>query len=727
MFIKGQHFNVPGQVTTPFGEIIDYQPFDITNGADETGPDVRLCPPVNVFGGDCFKFMAVMGQASPRVKGIADDTHDPDSIEMARNADVQMRDIWLKNKIDRKWKALAYHQYATGPCYLRAVWNTDSRKYGQTSEPQIELQPGPDGIPVPQVSGYQTYANGDVELRVYSIFEVAHEYDAVDLQSCGFLKCEVMRSKWDLLDCYSKQLEQYRDSEPPDDDRTASSTTAAEARDAVVVPSGTGRQKKPGFWRFTERWLAPHLFQSIKDPLARQTIQEHFSRGLYIAKIGSVIVDIDDRAITDEWACCRVGRGEHIIERPIGADGLPVQRALDDLFGIAIETVLRAIAKTIMDSQLIDRESMNQNEAVPAEILLTAMPVDGDIAKRIFQIPPTRLSDQTLPLWKMGREIMQDISGIRPELSGGGQPTSTFREAKQRRDQALMQLAPQAAEQRFAAEEWAEIAVKMRAKFGSGTVKVQRKGAYGVQTDVADIAALKATGWHAESDDSFPLTNSDRRDALYSALKEFPPDVQQALSLLDPTNIDEVLDLIQIDGFESVLADQKEKTIADIQQLLKEQPIPGVPGPDGTPGPSQSSIPPDQYDNHMLVMNFCGAWMRSPAGRQMKTQNAMGFSNVEAFYTAHQTLATPPPPPAPPPIKGSVAFSGKMEDFPNLTNEILAGAGLTSPPPTPVPPSAPPIALAAGGPGGPSSTVSPLPSLPTSGPQSPGAIPAPGV
>ena len=247
MFVKGQHFNVPGQVTTPFGEIIDYQPFDITNGSDETGPDVRLCPPINVLGGDLFKFMSIMGATAPRVRAVADDQMDPDSLDTAHNADVQIRDIWAKNKIDKKWKALAFHQYTTGPCYLRGVWNTDARKYGQTTEPQIEVIAGPDGSPVPQVVGQQTYSNGDAELRTYSVLEVAHDYDAKELEECGFFKLELMRSKWDIIAEYPGKgededgnplpgpFDQYRLNDIPDDERTASSITAAEAVDAVLA------------------------------------------------------------------------------------------------------------------------------------------------------------------------------------------------------------------------------------------------------------------------------------------------------------------------------------------------------------------------------------------------------------------------------------------------------------------------------------------------------------
>ncbi len=390
---------------------------------------------------------------------------------------------------------------------------------------------------------------------------------------------------------------------------------------------------------------------------------------------------------------------------------------------MAIETILRAITQTIIDSQLIDRQAMSTKEAVPAEMILTALPVDGDINKRIYQIPPAHLSDQALPLLNLLRTMGQDISGIRPELSGGGQPTQTFREAKQRKEQALAQLAPQAQAMRDAAEDIARILVTQRSKYGSGTVKAQRRGAYGMETDVADMADLQTSGWHPESDDQFPLTLSDKRDAVYSLIHDMPPEVQQALSILDPLNIDVLLELLQVTGFESATADQKAKTLHDIDQLLQAQPIPGAPGPDGKPGPPQPSVPADPFDNHPLVANIVARWLIGPVGQ--KNAGTPGFANVSAFWTVHNQMAQPPQPPPVPPVKGSLALSAKIEDFPGYLPGLLQAAGVPpedlpkpAPAPAPAPPS-PPMGTPA--PMGPQQQTHPLPPMPVTpqGPQAP--------
>lgn len=717
--------------------------FDGATSQEETGADVRINLPINVIYGDGVKFMATMGSSSPRVKGVADDLRNPDDINAAHCADVNIRDLWVKNKIDRKWKIPAFHLYTTGPCFIRGFWNTDSVKYGETIEPKIEVIMTEDGMPVPMITGDQPYANGDAECSFHSILEVSVPWEAKELRD-NFLRCERMISKWALLAKYPGKngqpgpLDQYREGQVPDDEMTGSSVTASEARQAVSNPSGTAKTKLPNQWRFTEWWIPPHLYESITAPDGRKVIKNQFARGLYIAKVGSITVEIDEREVTEEWTVCTVNRGEKVIERPICADNVPIQRGIDDLIGMAIETVLRAITQTIVDNQILDRQAMSTREAVPSEIILTALPVDGDINKRIFQIPPAHLSDQVLPLVDKIRAFGQDITGIRPELSGGGAPTSTYREALQRKNQALQQLAPQAQSMRDASEDLAEILVCLRGRYGSGTVKAQNKTAYGVEMDVCDMADIQETGWHTESDDNFPQTLSDKRDAVYSLLKDgFQPEVLNTLGVLDPINSVELTEVLGVPGFQSSVVEQINKTMATIDKLLQGQPTPALPKPPGPPGspppdpdPPHPSIPCDLFDDHTLVSQFLAKWLRSPAGQ--KHAGTPGFINVVCYWKESSGLATPPPPPPPPPLKGSLALSGKLEDMPSLMSEVLIGAGLPPPPPPPPPPpqvakpivpplGAPPPA-GAPRPNGAPSQVSPIHALPPNGLSSPQPI-----
>ena len=85
--VRGDHFIAPGFTNGGgpggSGELVDYVSID-SFGQDEThGADVSFAYPINVLGGDLWKFVAVMGQSAPRVKAVADDIENPVNIKQA--------------------------------------------------------------------------------------------------------------------------------------------------------------------------------------------------------------------------------------------------------------------------------------------------------------------------------------------------------------------------------------------------------------------------------------------------------------------------------------------------------------------------------------------------------------------------------------------------------------------------------------------------------------------
>ncbi len=705
--VKGEQFQIPGFVgdATSNDQIVDYVNAgsgygygdDMTDGAQ-----IAATFPINVLGGDLYKFCAVMGQSAPKVKAVADDPTSNEQLGTAKDADAVLRDAWTKLLVDRCWRILAFHQFTTGPCYIHTPYIADKSKYGASVEPKVEI--GADGMPVE--SGTQEYPNGDVEFCTYSVIEASHPYMAKQIQDCDWFQLEYMTDKYKLLDTYGDYLDEYRDGAPPDDDMGASSTVGSEARSALSNPSGIGRPIQPTEWRTRYLWVRPVRFQAIKEKGARNLFQKQYPNGLYICKVGSVTVAIDgDRPMDEEITVCKTGRGEKIVEDPIANDVVPIQRALNDLGNLAIETVLRAIAKTIVDQMLFDRKSLATNQALPAEVIFTTTGGLGDLSKMVAQIPPARVSDQLMPIAAWLRAQMQDITGIRPELYGGGAPTNTYREAKQRKEQALAQLTPQAQEMQYAAEHIGRNLIKQRAKYGSGVIKAPRKTAFGTRTDSVDQAAISDSGWHCEADDNFPMTIADTSDKLWGILKEFPPEVQQALSVLDPVNLERNLELLQLPGYESVYEDQKRKTLADVQKLLQAAPIDGQPDPQtGQPGPQQPSLQPDAYDDHQFVADFLRKLMVSKDGQDEANSNPQGFANLAAFQAAQAQLAQPPQAPAPPTVRAALNVSAKLEDMsPEFTQEILQGANL------PANPAAVPAPQLAPAPGNPGTSDSPEP------------------
>jgi hypothetical protein len=265
-------------------------------------------------------------------------------------------------------------------------------------------------------------------------------------------------------------------------------------------------------------------------------------------------------------------------------------------------------------------------------------------------------------------------------------------------------------------------------------VESPKKTRYGTQTDVVDLAELSETGWHCDSDGQWPMTAADTFDRFWAAIKELPPEVQNLISLYDPMNEERTLELIGLPGYESVTADQKRKTLDDIQRLLTEQAT-QQPGPDGQPQ-DQPSLPIDDYDDHQFVADFTRKWMVSEY--RLAASNPTGFHNVFVWQQAHQAKVPPAAPPPPPPVRANLGLTAKLEDFPGLIPEVFQGAGLQVPPPgaqQPVPPPQPAPQPPSGGQqggGGPEDLSEPVPAEdqvnplnaapPIPGPQAPAPI-----
>ena len=158
------------------------------------------------------------------------------------------------------------------------------------------------------------------------------------------------------------------------------------------------------------------------------------------------------------------------------------------------------------------------------------------------------------------------------------------------------------------------------------------------------MSDIQDTGWHAESDDSFPQTQSDKRDAVFTLLKDGLPDiVMNTLGITDPLNAVALTEAMQVPDFQSAVVEQIQKVMKTIQQLLRAAPIPAPPPPPGPPGapppppaPPLPSIPCDLFDDHTLVSQFMAKWLRSPAGQ--KYVGTPGFENCKAYWTASNKL-----------------------------------------------------------------------------------------
>lgn len=721
-FIKGDQFLAPDWVDQGDGEIADFVSVEGTQ--DAGGATQKFCYAINVLAADLWKFDAVLGQGSPNVQCAPDDVDDQEAIEDSKKAEISCIDFKEKWDSDSKQHELAFHQFVTGPIFGLTRYITNRKKYGQVKVPKMGIAIGPDGMPMPVPQGEETYDNGDVELHLANILQVAIPFGKKTLQECEWLNYEYLENRNTLLSIpgYRNRLKEGREEEYGGADRDSATSTALEAQEATAVPSGTGRPMKRNHWLLGQMWFDYENFEGIKDKNKRQIAQKHFPSGLHATRINSQWVDLEDEDKNKVWAVCKVGRGPYILENPICHDSIPFQKAINDIIGLMIETILRAIPKTIMDQALIDRKSLSENEATVGEVILTSSGNLGDLNKMIAELPTAHFSDQSAPFLTMFRGVMQDVNGIRPELSGGGAPTQTYREAKQRKDQAMMTISPPAKEHGKFWEQAYSNGTRQRAKYATGKIKINQKGSFGVTSKAIDAEDLTDGKWHCEADDGIPMSFTERADRILGLLKEFPPEVLQMMEITSVVNITELLHLLQLSGFKSPMEAQYKRVLKTIAMLAQEEPVQNM-NPDGSPGQPLPSIQLDPVrDDPAFNFKVCQVWMDSDEGLALEKDRAESFANVKAYAGVCKQAATPAPPPPPPTLPPKMTFSAKYETLsPDVQQKLLEDAHLVDANSPPLPPAIPPApkmpAMGQGQPDAQTEPLAPAPIEPQGAPQ----------
>lgn len=677
-FWKQNHFVAPAWSTDGTAE---YTPIQFAYPDSEKSGQIKFCYPFNMYRGLGLKWRAVASNAAPSIKIESDDPEDKAKVQAARDAQVIASDLGRKWDLKELQRELAEEQYVTGPVFGLTEFVADGDKYGWVKEPQYS-EPTPDN-PVPAVTGFTDYPNGDVELNLYNCLYVTIEFPARNLKQSGYLKLRYMEDSAKLLSIYRDRLPEDNPAGAENNAGTGADTMAAEAIDAEASPLSVGRPIKKGQWPYTRLWIRPYKYHLISDKALREQARTLYPDGACFVWVGDNLVEIKHQRIDELWSVCKPGTGKRILSDPVCQDGIPFQKALNDFFNLAIETVLRAIPKTIVDQSLLDRKATQDAEALPAEVIFTKIAYGQDISKLIAKLPVAEFSQQLMPLAESLTGMMQDVLGIRPELWGGGAPTQTFAEAKQRKDQARGVLQPVYEETLRFWERALENGIRQKIKYGSGSVRSADKPQFGAESRTVDVETISATGWHAEAENGFPQTWDEEAGMLRELLSVkdgLSPQMQEAIGINRPSNIPRIHQLLGLRGLKAPMEDLIHKVEDTIERLLGEAPIQDVDPNTGQPSEKPApSIPPDEFEDanvHDIIADLVREflWRR---GAVEKERNRPGYDNVVAWGEAHAAMV--PSQQAQPEFKKTLSVTTNLERLsPQMQESVLVDAGISA-------------------------------------------------
>ena len=671
---------------------------------------VKFASVYNIIYADGIKFIAVVGQRRPNQKCVPDDANNDYFQNLTRDADAAMRYLHRKWKLRRRMKEIAFHLWTTGPVFGYTHYVTDGMKYGHIEVPNIEIvhetvNPGgfrcvacgakataevcpscgtpmtpetyesADVQPMPIEHEPFRYENGCVELDLLSRFYVATPPLAKDLspEECPWLSYKDMISKGK-----ARMLAPHVDFAEMVEGEDNADREAADAIEETGSESGavTDVREQEQYTR-EHRWIYPEVYESLSMSM-RKRLKREFPNGLHSYFIGGKLIEVSDEKLSDYWAVCKTGTGEYVNSPALCTGMIPIQDDINDYMNLGKETVVRGIPKTLIDSQLLNPDI--GEDATVAEFIPVNVGGTMDIGKMFGQLPMSRFSDQMIPLMATSREFSREVGGVRPEISGGGDTTNTWREAAQRKNQALMQLQPPFEEMQEFTSEASENGIREWARFGVGNVVVPPNKYDGLEDSYRlNVPMLEEEGWHVEAEESVPVSFGEKLDRIQTISQE-NPQLAATIGITHPINAPEMQQYFGIEGMYAPLYHEREKAMRRIKRLLQEEPIiVGIDPMTGQPM-EEPSIQPDPFTDqpHQFYADIFRAWCNSEVGGNTEEQNLAGYRNVWLHGQRQEQMAImtmmPPEEGAPTEAQGGAPAGPPSSSIPPVTGPDT-GAG----------------------------------------------------
>jgi hypothetical protein len=653
----------------------------------------------NIIFSDGQKFNSLVGQRRLNQKAVPDDSQNSSQTEVASKANTMARHLLRYWKLQRRApNEIAEVMWNTGPCYGFVEHVIDGRKHGYHTEPVYGMEevagPGelmcvtcgaksPEGspqcincgapldpatspmIPGPPIQqtiqqGEEMYAKGMPELELLSCVQVMTPYECKWIDDdCEWLDYSFPLSKQKAKLVMQRLNAAKKDMTAISDwDSDENVAEAARILEEIQNPNDRTIDRVQETVSYGRRWLNPKAYDGMPRDM-RRACEKIFEDGCVIHRMGGRPVAAMPAKMTEHWSVCKTGTNAYINGPGLCHNIMGQQDSINNFWNCADETVMRGIPKHIVDSQILNPETVKKSGSV-GELLFTR--TGGvDLSKAFVTIPTAVLHSGLMPVAEMMRNYTREADNIQPALFGGGDPAPTWRQDQQQKAGALQGLQlPFESMQGFISD-ILEDGVRLGARHGVGEVSVPSTG-FGEVGESVDMEQLEEVGWHIEAADTAPQSFNEKVTKL-SGLAQEAPQLAQSIGLGHPINAAQTKTYFGVDDFYAPGEFVFTMVMNRIQQLLAMPPIPppidpntGAPMIDPAtmqPMPETTSIPPDPFldQDHATIATMIREWCMSPAGQQAEQDPAVFFQNVKlhgmaqdmAAQAAMMAMQAPPP------------------------------------------------------------------------------------
>lgn len=640
----------------------------------------------NVILGDGIKYAALLGQRKLNQRCVPDDPDNIVKVQAARNA------FTMAKYLHRYWRLqvrianeVAQVQWVSGPVYAFEDYVADALKHGHHEEPRLvpktktmpgtvvcgacgnsgnpegemacgacgapldpsNTVPGPE-VTVPEQDGVERYEKGMPELTFLTCLHVTTPFEAKSLEECGWLDYSQVLTKRKA----EAEMRRLRVKTKLSSEDEESVRRAHEALLELASPTADSSRTDRDDYVYSQRWLRPSEYESM-DKQCREAFQEQFPDGVRLYRMGEKLVFAEADRMDDHWKVCPSGVDSYINAPGLCDSMMSFQDYWNDFWNMAAETLMRGMPKTIVDSQLIDTEWLKTSDGQIGEMLLSRM--SGiDMSKASVTIPTARFPAELPAVSAAMRQGMRDTNGIQPAMYGANEGSQTWREANQKKNQAMAQFQPNFEKIQAFGCGITEMGVKLAAKHGFGKVLVSPEGYTGLETvEEIDLRELSEDGYHFEAEEVIPQTIGEMKEAMAGLATE-APQIAQATGMFHIMNAPKMQVLFGDPSMYVPGQYERDRIMERIQVMLTQQPMQEMQqidplNPMSMAPVEKCSMPPDPVTDkdHTLVGDIVRVWLSAPAGRRAEKENPVGYHNVwlhcqEQDQMAMATMAPPP-------------------------------------------------------------------------------------
>ena len=531
-----------------------------------------------------------------------------------------------------------------------------------TNQNQTEVTPQTKKIPVPiQVNKEKSR----IIIDPFGVLNVKIPYHAKTAEHCGYL---ILKFDQSIASLRSIFCVPGPNGEAPLIENIEASTADTSIDSTIRYPSVFLNNQPQNTAVVRCVWYRPWQFELVVDSKSstdRDTVNEikqKYPNGTYVIYIGNEPVEINGEDIDDHWTIGIDPRSSSIHAEPLGTNLAMIQDINAEIDELELQTMEHGISELFIASDAIDFNKYGNAQAKPGNVTQTFKEPGKDIAANFYETRTAMLSPEVMALTQKYKNLAEFVTGDFPTVYGGSVPgTSTATEYTKSQNQALQRLGTVSSIASFL---WADIIDKAVNEYASGLEydeKLVDKTATGFQTTTIDRMALQrgeVGNCEPESSELLPLSAGQIKDTLMQLVESKDPMLMAMLA--HPQNNELVKRALAIPELYIPGINDRTKQYREIAILVTEQPQPSPNSPLGM----ESSIAPEEFDDHPVEMEVCKVWLNGSKGQKAKHDNPAGYQNVVLHWKAHQMMQqmvtqspnqTPPgiaPDTASPPIGG---------------------------------------------------------------------------